>query len=1320
MSARFQQRAARECLEKEKRSEIRIATVNVCTLTGNLAEYLELAKDVDILCTQETRHDVQTMATIRAAAAFAGWTVYFGEPMLSAAGIPVGGVAIFTKWPCEFLAIELKDELDAAKRTIAVKAYRPELPPLLVYNLYLDASDTTAAALLGDRIFEAAAKRAEDKVIVGDWNRTPWQTPATTALATGTWKCSDEERSTPTRHEGRLIDFMVHLGVDITSRWQIVTKSDHDMVCYGIGIGKVPPTFKRGPTRELRSSGYVVTEADWKKCFASKQLAFEGAIKGRDAAEAWRLLSDTAEELLAMDNDQGGRPRGREARPMSVKQIKTRVKDVEGIAIVRLRKLRRRIAELQRPGKAEGAQNLAIIVKKDLIGFGSRFGELATLDMEAEDACSILDGLIDDQVWREKEGRLRRWFQKLEDERLLMKWITKEADKETEKDPEAGAEPLKPLVGPQHPQEVIETEAKKWETLWNPPKEEMPVLADALRHDDWTHYFRHNLEAPWLEGKELKRIVDANVRKACGIDEWTPLAWSLLPESFFDGLAAVWNVVIHAGAKIPKAWLQVRVVLLPKEEGGLRPLSIAVLAWRTGLAAILKRTDWRQWICGWLTEEIAGGVPGASPQDIHDQLKEDILNCIHEGEDFCGGKVDLRKCFDKASAEIGIALLVRLGMPKEIATLLKNFYAEHEKYFEKDGAVARDAVKVINSLLQGCPMSMLLLAVQSVLWVRGVKKEVPEISIGIFVDDRSLLARGDYALADLDKATAVGDEIDADLGWAKHPEKLQCYGKGKGMKRQLQLRRDTLGPFHTRFKLLGVKYSIDRAKLCQESDNAVYKMLRRLDRIRCGCKGFYTRRRMIRTLVLPILKYPGAWAAPTKRTLRRIETKIEYTMLGRQIRGRSRFLLWNAALDADINPGHCLNLEALRHESWRLRKRAQRRIEGKPVPAQDQQAGRWPKVAELWEWQKDGQEGGWNTLDGYINLGEAGKPAVEAFTRRAFMRTTWAEDNRCDKDLPKVLRARTIPALDAHKAWCKDFCSGGGTGARRLKTALGAACDHKVVASMIRDATVSVTCMCGRPLPDREHWMWHCTVLEGTVPRQTTRHRLAERKLGIFRMPAGKLCVKDQVKDADIKILADGIKAEVLKGVQAPTVATDGGATGKTAFARAAAWAAVTEDAGVSGSLLGIDSSSYYAEIFGALVAMCAIAEAKVFCKLVIDNRAVQAGLNMMFDRKAAGTFVIPKQYALYWERIYGLNAECRTYWIPSHGKRTDWKSPLGENASTEWRRLNDKADKLAAEAAKDNFEKLSKTDGEKYKAQPLLERAVEGSTLLLEKYLRT
>ena len=113
-----------------------------------------------------------------------------------------------------------------------------------------------------------------------------------------------------------------------------------------------------------------------------------------------------------------------------------------------------------------------------------------------------------------------------------------------------------------------------WKALWNP--QEVPQVEHIEGLLDWADQVRWNIDTPRLTGNELRRIVMANKKRAAGIDAWAPRHWSLLPLGFYEALAAVWNCILHNGGDLPQAWLDVRVVLIPKADSDeLRPCQYA-------------------------------------------------------------------------------------------------------------------------------------------------------------------------------------------------------------------------------------------------------------------------------------------------------------------------------------------------------------------------------------------------------------------------------------------------------------------------------------------------------------------------------------------------------------------------------------------------------------------------------------------------------------------------------------------------------------------------------------------------------------------------
>ena len=98
-------------LSKHGANNIVVATWNLNTLNGKMQEVLDTAceQGIQIMCLQETRHDIRIMATIRSMAEAAGWVAHFSEPSVNSAGAAMHGCITLSKWPAE--QVEIPDNI---------------------------------------------------------------------------------------------------------------------------------------------------------------------------------------------------------------------------------------------------------------------------------------------------------------------------------------------------------------------------------------------------------------------------------------------------------------------------------------------------------------------------------------------------------------------------------------------------------------------------------------------------------------------------------------------------------------------------------------------------------------------------------------------------------------------------------------------------------------------------------------------------------------------------------------------------------------------------------------------------------------------------------------------------------------------------------------------------------------------------------------------------------------------------------------------------------------------------------------------------------
>lgn len=151
------------------------------------------------------------------------------------------------------------------------------------------------------------------------------------------------------------------------------------------------------------------------------------------------------------------------------------------------------------------------------------------------------------------------------------------------------------------------------------------------------------------------------------------------------------------------------------------------------------------------------------------------------------------------------------------------------------------------------------------------------------------------------------------------------------------------------------------------------------------------------------------------------------------------------------------------------------------------------------------------------------------------------------------------------------------------------------------------------------------------------------------------------------------------------------------------------------GYVPGFDQSAFAAEAWAAAYALLAIERAAVSSLIIIDNAAVQIGV----DTALSGQCNLQHCQGLrdIAPRV-GSSGVAVTAWVPSHGKDSGWLPPQPHSAE-EWRPLNDAADSiavlhrdLAAEALRPwHFEYASKLEW--------AHGALAAATAALERYHR-
>ena len=213
--------------------------------------------------------------------------------------------------------------------------------------------------------------------------------------------------------------------------------------------------------------------------------------------------------------------------------------------------------------------------------------------------------------------------------------------------------------------------------------------------------------------KVLKKKARKIKKKAAGPDDWMAKYILLLPEAFWTALAQLWNKMIATG-DIPDVLARIRVVGIPRETGGLRPLCIASAIWRIGASAVMDLIA--PWATEWAPPEVTGGFRARGVAHVHGRVRAARFESLRDKKPFAICLQDLAKAFDRISVEQALTVLRELGMPDCLCTLVLNFYRRCERIFMLRGETCEIWKQVRHGIIQGCPFSMLLIGAIMTCW----------------------------------------------------------------------------------------------------------------------------------------------------------------------------------------------------------------------------------------------------------------------------------------------------------------------------------------------------------------------------------------------------------------------------------------------------------------------------------------------------------------------------------------------------------------------------------------------------------------------------
>ena len=121
------------------------------------------------------------------------------------------------------------------------------------------------------------------------------------------------------------------------------------------------------------------------------------------------------------------------------------------------------------------------------------------------------------------------------------------------------------------------------------------------------------------------------------------------------------------------------------------------------------------WQESWASPAITGFRFDLGCEDAYWRLSLDVEDSLVEMSGLCGISLDFKKAFDRVPWEHVFAIGRAAGLPSHILTPLQSMYGNLQRHF-RIGGMMNQGVKSTNGILQGCPLSVVLLNLLMQVW----------------------------------------------------------------------------------------------------------------------------------------------------------------------------------------------------------------------------------------------------------------------------------------------------------------------------------------------------------------------------------------------------------------------------------------------------------------------------------------------------------------------------------------------------------------------------------------------------------------------------
>jgi hypothetical protein len=1125
----------------------------------------------------------------------------------------------------------------------------------LLANVHLSPVDQALRRQQLTALAAAFAASGLPGIIFGDFNAVLADPEMLAFQAGGDFLPADslEESWLPTRSTrrrsgavvpGRHIDYaMVSRMAGPTSRAQRPTTSDHDLVAYTFDFAALPPVYRLSPARRLIGDHPDdIPPAPLDDAFSQlwrpvEEGRFAALLAEHRVDEAWTTLSDAAELVLAAGPPT---PTKRSAPPVLVlaPRAPTRHGTRSSVLARRLRHLFFRTHAV-----LYGDEAALRRWRTSLRSLRAQVPALSRFEVPSHDLLECLRQELREIAVRERNRRLSQWRERGQASHPRTRaWVLAAM-------PEAPADDVcwAPAAPPPH------TEATRlWQQLWSRPcdfeAEDLAAFTGLLRSPAPPGVV---LDA--LDPRLLRRCVRKAVHTCAGLDQWRASHWQHLPLAWFACLARLWATIIAAG-RLPLLWCSAHVSLMPKVPSGWRPISVALVAWRTVASAVQRLL--RDWLAGVVHPSLWGGIPRRDPVLAIVAASGAFRAARVHRRPISGLVLDLAKCFDHFWPAAVLQLLRWYGLPEPFLAVLEFFHSHRLAYFRVLGSYDPRSCRPSSGILQGCPLSVLITALIMSLWARLLAYFF-QASALVFIDDRLLWLDTPDAPLVLPVVLDFTVDFDAVFGGCLNLGKCRAFSSSPDLRRQLRrtLPQLTVLPtvefLHTPLPLraadaaLGMRYARPKS---------LALALWRLRRIAVAFELPSQAALAVLQLVLPLFRWTSQGAAFPATTLQQLRNAIASAVLRGATRGLPRAAMWLAALEARLDPWYDVLANMLRTELRCLRAAPSRAGPG--------------AIAGVTQFARVLQSVGWHPLGAVSFETQYGPVHFDTLSRSSalsWLRCAWTQHLLLSDP------AASAPGVRAYICRMQPVL-------QPLQRAFGVP-SHRATAMGYSPAIAlhqvrARACPCGSPTLSRVHFGYRCPLVSAPLPLVLDFQPLVALKLCVpFVRPFWRGVLPDDL-DTHPALLRVAAALAHTDASMHVLVATDGAASRRRHLAVAAVVLALPAGlATAAWPVPGHDQSPYAAEVEALARVLPLLARSPATFTVCVDSEPAFAFVCHAL-RRASPPIFMRRAFLV----LSGLHApRVALLRTPAHQRLPSW-DPRSAFTAPECRRLNRLADEAA------------------------------------------